>query len=59
MVYNAKTSITIIAAYEGLKAGLIGSELYSIITTVALVSAISSAMILRVLPTITPEDLTL
>ncbi len=59
VVFNAKTSITIIVAYEGLRAGLIDPVLYSLITLVALTSAILVTLILRVTPTVSMEDLAL
>ncbi|RLG72594.1 MAG: hypothetical protein DRO08_03060, partial [Thermoprotei archaeon] len=59
VVFNAKTSITIIVAYEGLRAGLIDPVLYSLITLVALTSAILVTLILRVAPTVSIEDLAL
>lgn len=59
VVFNAKMSITIIVAFEGLKAGILDPVLYSLITMVALFSAIFVTLILRVLPTVSMEDLTL
>ncbi len=58
-VYNIKTSITIIAAYEGLRLGIIDPALYSMITATALAGAIAVSAILKVAPSSTLEDLAL
>jgi len=58
-IYNIKTSITIIAAYEGLRVGIINPTLYSMVTTAALVGAMVVSAILRISPSSTLEDLTL
>ncbi len=58
-VYNVKTSITIIAAYEGLRFGIIDPALYSMITATALIGAIVVSAILKVAPSSTLEDLAL
>jgi len=58
-VYNVKTSITIIVAYEGLRSGIIDPTLYSMITTTALVGAIVVSAILKIAPPSTLEDLAL
>jgi len=56
-VYNVKTSITIIAAYECLRFGIIGSALYFMVAATAIAIVVSA--MLKVVLSATLEDLAL